>query len=70
MLEKRILTYINLNKQMVIPIVASIVALIVGVGCGYGIFRYVATGKYNEMMDAAQKEAEVLKEKKLLIMVK
>ncbi|MBR2102586.1 MAG: DUF3552 domain-containing protein, partial [Prevotella sp.] len=51
---------------MVIPIVASIVALIVGVGCGYGIFRYVATGKYNEMMDAAQKEAEVLKEKKLL----
>jgi ribonuclease Y len=36
-----------------------------GVG-GYLMFRYVLTGKYKEMMDTAQKEAEVLKEKKKL----
>jgi ribonuclease Y len=30
------------------------------------IFRYVLKGKFNEMVDAAGKEAEVLKEKKLL----
>ena len=51
---------------MVITIVASVVALAIGVGCGYWIFRHVVTGKYNELMEAAQKEAEVLKEKKLL----
>jgi len=51
---------------MVITIVASVVALAIGVGCGYWIFRHVVTGKYNELMDAATKEAEVLKEKKLL----
>jgi ribonuclease Y len=36
-----------------------------GVG-GYLMFRYVLTGKYKEMMETAQKEAEVLKEKKKL----
>jgi ribonuclease Y len=30
------------------------------------IFRFVIKGKYNEMVSAAQKEAEVIKEKKLL----
>lgn len=30
------------------------------------IFRYVITGKYKEMMTAAEKEAEVIKEKKML----
>jgi ribonuclease Y len=33
---------------------------------GYAYFRYVVTGKYNQIIDSAQKEAEVLKEKKLL----
>ena len=32
----------------------------------YFIFRYVIKGKYNEMIEAANKEAEVVKEKKLL----
>ena len=36
-----------------------------GVG-GYLIFRYVLKGKYREMIDTATKEAEVIKEKKLL----
>ena len=47
-------------------IVTAAVALIVGGVCGYVIFRYVIKGKYNEMVAAADKEAEVLKEKKLL----
>ena len=52
---------------MIVPIIiASVAALAVGVGCGYHIFRHFVNGKYNEMMDAAKKEAEVLKEKKLL----
>ena len=36
-----------------------------GVG-GYLIFRYVLTGKYKEMMANAEKQADVIKEKKLL----
>jgi ribonuclease Y len=42
------------------------VALIIGGVLGYTIFRYIIKGKYNEMISAADKEAEVLKEKKLL----
>ena len=41
-------------------------ALALGGVCGYLVFRYVLKGKYNEMVDAAEKEAEVIKEKKLL----
>ena len=36
-----------------------------GVG-GYLIFRYVLKGKYRDMIDSATKEADVIKEKKLL----
>ena len=50
-----------------------LVSIIVGAGClllggflGFVIFRFVIKGKYNEMVTAAEKEAEVLKEKKLL----
>ena len=46
--------------------VIAVVALIVGGLCGYFIFRYVINGKYKALMDTAQKDAEVLKEKKLL----
>ena len=49
-----------------ISIIAIVVALIVGVAVGYLIFRYVVKGKYNQMVEAANKEAEVIKEKKLL----
>ena len=41
-------------------------ALALGGVCGYLIFRYVLKGKYKEMIDTATKEAEVIKEKKLL----
>ena len=47
-------------------LIAALVALIVGGIVGYSIFRYVIKGKYNEMIEAANKEAEVVKEKKLL----
>ena len=47
-------------------IIAVIVALVVGGAGGFFIFRYVITGKYNEMIKAANKEADVVKEKKLL----
>ena len=49
-----------------LSIIAIVVALAVGVAVGYLIFRYVVKGKYNQMVEAAQKEAEVIKEKKLL----
>lgn len=49
-----------------VTIIAALVALLLGGIVGYFIFRYVIKGKYNEMIDAANKEAEVVKEKKLL----
>lgn len=51
--------------MMMIAIVAAI-SLIVGGFVGFGVFRYVLTGKYKRMLEAAEKEAEVMKEKKLL----
>ena len=51
---------------MVITLIIVAVALVVAVLAGYMIFRYVIKGKYNEMVAAASKEAEVVKEKKLL----
>lgn len=51
---------------MILTIIAALVALVIGGAAGYFIFRYVIKGKYNEMIEAANKEAEVVKEKKLL----
>ena len=51
---------------MVEIIIAALVALILGGAAGFFIFRYVIKGKYNEMIEAPNKEAEVVKEKKLL----
>ena len=51
---------------MIVTIIAALVALVIGGAAGYFIFRYVIKGKYNETIDAANKEAEVVKEKKLL----
>lgn len=51
---------------MVVTIIATLVGLVLGGALGFFIFRYVITGKYNEMIAAANKEAEVVKEKKLL----
>ena len=52
--------------NIIVGIILIAAALIVGGFCGFMIFRFVVKGKYNEMIDAAKKEAEVLKEKKLL----
>jgi len=46
--------------------IIGIVALIIGCAAGYSIFRYVLTRKYRNTIESANKEAEVIKEKKLL----
>ena len=51
---------------MILTIIIAAVALILGGIGGYLFFRYVLKGKYNEMMSTVEKEAEVIKEKKLL----
>ena len=49
-----------------VEIIIVVVALAIGGGIGYAIFRYVLKGQYQEVMDKARKDAEVVKEKKLL----
>ena len=51
---------------MIVLLITAAVALVLGGLVGYALFRYVIKGKYNEMIAAADKEAEVIKEKKLL----
>ena len=51
---------------MIETIIAAAVALVLGCFVGYLLFRHVIKGQYNEMIENANKEAEVLKEKKLL----
>ena len=51
---------------MGIPIIVAVVALLVGGIAGYMFFMHVAKGKYNEIINTAENEAKVLKEKKLL----
>ena len=51
---------------MDITVIVTIIGTLVGGLVGYGIFRYVLKGKYQQMMRTAEKEAEVLKEKKML----
>ena len=50
----------------VVTIIIAIVALLAGCAIGYAIFRYVIKGKYNDLIEAASKEAQVIKAKKLL----
>ena len=52
--------------NIIVVIILIVAALIIGGLCGFMIFRFVIKGKYNEMIGAANKEAEVIKEKKLL----
>lgn len=49
-----------------IETVIAIAALAIGGLCGYFIFRYIINGKYKSLMETANKDAEVLKEKKML----
>ncbi len=50
---------------MIVNLIVTVAALIVGGLCGYLIFRYGLTGKYKKMMEVAAKEAEDLKKEKL-----
>jgi len=52
--------------DLIIVLLIAAGSLVIGGVCGYLIFRFVLKGKYNEMIGAAEKEAEVMKEKKLL----
>ena len=47
-------------------IISTVLALLIGSGLGYACFRYMLTGKYRRTIKAAEKQSEVLKEKKLL----
>ena len=49
-----------------VEIIIAVVALAIGGGIGYAIFRYVLKGQHQEVMDKARKDAELVKEKKLL----
>ena len=51
---------------MIELLITAAIALVLGGVAGYSVFRYVIKGKYNAMIDSAQKEADVIKEKKLL----
>lgn len=51
---------------MIVPVIIAVVALVIGGVTGYVLFRYVIKGEYNKMITEADKEAEVIKEKKLL----
>ena len=52
--------------DIIVAIIAIAAALVLGGVCGFLVFRFVIKGKYNEIVNAAKKEAEVIKEKKLL----
>lgn len=49
-----------------ITIIIALVCLVVGLIIGYATFRYIIDGQYKDAMVKAEKDTEVLKEKKLL----
>ena len=49
-----------------ILLIIAAIALATGIAAGYLIFCYVINGKYKRILEAANKEADVIKEKKLL----
>ena len=49
-----------------ITIIIALVCLVVGLIIGYATFRYIIDGQYKDAMAQAEKDTEVLKEKKLL----
>ena len=51
---------------MTVYIIIGLVALIIGGFIGFITFRYVLKGIYTSKIEEAEKEAEVMKEKKLL----
>lgn len=51
---------------MIETIIALAAGLVVGIILGYTLFRYVLTSKFKAMQQEAHKEAEVIKQKKML----
>lgn len=51
---------------MIATIILGALMLVIGGVLGFVVFRYVITRKYQQTLEAADKEAEVIKEKKLL----
>ncbi len=49
-----------------ITIIIPIICLVVGFIIGYAVFRYIIDSQYKDAMAKAEKDTEVLKEKKLL----
>ena len=49
-----------------LTLIIALAALVVGTAIGFGLFKYVLTSMFKNKMEEAQKEAEVIKEKKLL----
>ena len=60
-----LLNLIYITKEM-IGTIFFVIGLIIGGGAGYSFFRYALKKKYLRMIDNANKEADVIKEKKLL----
>ncbi|MBO4849941.1 MAG: ribonuclease Y [Prevotella sp.] len=52
--------------DLIVAIIIAIVCLLVGGAAGYMMFLHVIKGKYNEMIETARKEADVIKDKKML----
>ena len=46
--------------------ISALAGLLVGCAIGYALFRYVLTAKMKQVLEEAQKESEVIKQKKLL----
>ena len=51
---------------MILTFIFSVATLIIGGVVGYTLFRYGLKKQYRAMLEAAEKEASVIKEKKLL----
>ena len=47
-------------------LIVALVCIVIGAGGAYLLFRYVLTGMLNRQLEEAEKEAQVIKEKKLL----
>ena len=52
--------------DIIFVILIALAALVLGTVGGYFVFLRVINGKYKERIASAEKEAEVIKEKKLL----
>ena len=51
--------------DIIFVILIAVAALVLGAVGGYFVFQKVITGKRDEIMESAEKEAEVIKKKKL-----